>query len=267
MPTYRYSLLDVFTHTPYAGNALAVFTTAVPAELMQPLAAEIGLSETVFLDRPSLGGTASARIFTPAAELPFAGHPVLGAAILLASRSRRTLITLECAIGPIDVSTAHDRGRWSGTMTQPAPTFTAVPPEPVLAALRQGLESPPMLADNGPTHLLAHVADLSVVPDLEAVAALGSTTFVCHADPLDGRVNVRVYAPAVGVPEDPATGSAAGPLAMHLVTSGLAPFGRLTIEQGVAMGRPSEIEVEIRPGQAPRVGGGAVVIGGGEIRL
>ena len=125
-----------------------------------------------------------------------------------------------------------------------------------------------MLADNGVLSLHVPVADVAALdPDLGALARLEPSTVCCFAPPQGSVVRARVFAPKVGVPEDPATGSAAGPLAVHVVRSGLAPAGRLEIEQGVEMGRPSLIEVDVEPGRPPRVGGACVAVARGSFEL
>lgn len=269
MPDHlRYALLDVFTDTPLQGNGLAVFTGRAREELLQPIATAIGLSETVFLSPAEQGGTARVRIFTPAEELPFAGHPVLGTAHLLAERSRLDEVVLETGRGPVPIAierTGPAIGRCE--MVQPVPDFL----EPPAAALVEQALGVPLvgalaLADNGPRHVFAPVATLDIAERYDELAAIPATTVVAYLPPADGRVRVRVLVNS-GRFEDPATGSAAGPLAQYLLAQGAIGPGRLTIEQGVEMGRPSVIEATVAPGEPPRVGGRAVIIGGGELLL
>src|SRR2546426_9286300 len=118
----RYVICDVFTDRPLAGNALAVFPDArtVPAELLQPIARELNLSETVFVYPPSGKGDFRIRIFTPGTELPFARHPVLGTAVVLGADSTRSEIVLETGAGPVPVRFERDSAHIRfGRMTQP----------------------------------------------------------------------------------------------------------------------------------------------------
>ena len=171
MATFRYVLADVFTDTPLEGNGLAVFTDArgIPEETLQPLARELNLSETVYVYPAEKGGHARIRIFTPMDELPFAGHPVLGTAFVLAAPLQLPEIVLETAKGPIPVRLEREESRISfGWMSQPVPTvelFAAA--DELLAAVGvEGSELPVELYDNGARHV--YVA----LPSVEAVEAL-----------------------------------------------------------------------------------------------
>jgi trans-2,3-dihydro-3-hydroxyanthranilate isomerase len=210
------------------------------------------------------------RIFTPRRELPFAGHPVIGTAYVIARATPLAAVRLETGIGPIDVDVEREGGFVSRcVMTQPAPTFTPfADPAALEAALGAPLAGEPVVGDNGLRHLLVPVADTaSLQPDIAALGRLDATTVACFAPPADGTIRARVFAPAVGVPEDPATGSAAGPLAEHVVRSGLLPAGRVEVRQGVELGRPSLLEVDVEPGRPPRVGGGCVAVARGGFTL
>jgi trans-2,3-dihydro-3-hydroxyanthranilate isomerase len=278
--SFRYVFADVFTDTPLTGNQLAVFTNArgLDAETMQELAHEIGFSETVFVLPAESDGDARIRIFTPRVELPFAGHPVLGTAFVLAAPLQRGVITLETGSGTVPIELERDESGTIvfGRMTQPVPTVELYPkPEALLAAL--GVEAsvlPVERYDNGvqPTivvlpsedHVVALEPDLGALDALEVMASCvaGSGT----------HWKTRMFAPYGGVPEDPATGSAAGPLACHLCRHGLADWGvELEIVQGVELGRPSKLyaRAEGRDGVIERVevGGRAVVVARGEFRL
>ena len=160
MASYRYVVADVFTDRPLTGNALAVFTDArgLDDEAMQSLARETNLSETVFVLPPEQGGTARIRIFTPRAELPFAGHPTLGAAFVLGLPLQRNVIELETLVGIVPVVLERDSrgGIAFGRMTQPVPRVEAVEAGPVLAALGVDEESvlPVERYDNGAQHIL-----------------------------------------------------------------------------------------------------------------
>jgi trans-2,3-dihydro-3-hydroxyanthranilate isomerase len=267
-----YTLVDVFTSRALAGNPLAVFTNgnALETETMQALARELNLSETTFLLRAEGDVTAGLRIFTPRRELPFAGHPVVGSAFVIARSAPLATVRFQTGVGPIDVDIERAGGFVSRcVMTQPEPQFRPFGETAALvAALGTEPLAEPVLADNGVLSLHVPVADVAALdPDLGALARLEPSTICCFAPPQGSVVRARVFAPKVGVPEDPATGSAAGPLAVHLVASGLAPAGSLEIEQGVEMGRPSLIEVDVQPGRPPRGGGACVAVARGTIEL
>ena len=283
---YAYAICDVFTDTPLAGNPLAVFVDAraIPEARLAPLAREINYSETVFAYPAGIGGHARIRIFTPAREVPFAGHPVLGAACVLAvhlgaSALDGDTIRLETGRGVISVRLREDTPTAAfGWMSQPLPT-ASVWPDPIspLAALGIGRSGLPVEQyDNGIKHVYVGVDSEEAVarlsPDLSAVARLapdhGVNCFAGH-----GRQwKTRCFVPGHGVAEDPATGSAAGPLAVHLCRHHRAVFGEeIEITQGVEIGRPSRLHARAL-GSADRlsaveVGGAAVIVGRGEFRV
>lgn len=282
MSSYRYVVADVFTDTPLAGNQLAVFTDAreLPDELLQPLAREINFSETVFVLPPEQGGHARMRIFTPAAEIPFAGHPTLGTAFVLAAPLQLGEIRLETGSGIVPVRLERDEtGRIVfGRMEQPIPTNEPYPETAQLfdALGVGGSELPVESYDNGIKHVyvaLPSERDVAALkPDLgrlgELPAALG---FNCFAGS-GSKWKTRMFAPGGGVPEDPATGSAAGPLALHLARHGRIAFGdEIEISQGAEIGRPSTLfaRVDGSPEEVERVevGGSAAVVARGEFRL
>ena len=281
MADFRFVVVDVFTDEPLAGNQLAVFTDAsgIPEELLQPLAKEIGFAETVFVYRPEGEGHARMRIFTPAAELPFAGHPTLGTAFVLAGPLQLTEIKLETGKGVIPVRLEREGARIVfGRMAQPLPAWAAFDRGPdLLAALRiERSELPVELYDLGVRHVYVALPDPEDVaalgPDLGALAELqGFVGTVCFAGEGESW-KVRMFAPADGVPEDPATGSAAGPLAVHLARHGRIAFGtEIEITQGVEIGRPSRLYARA-DGSAEalervEVGGSAVIVARGEFRL
>ncbi len=245
---YRYVLLDVFSDTPLQGNQLAVFTVAdaLASALMQPLARELNLSETVFVLAPERSGDARVRIFTPTAELPFAGHPVLGTAVALGIERGLELVTLETGAGPVAVTLRREGERLAyGTMGQPVPSWRPYEhAAELLSALgveRSGL--PLELYDNGPRHVYVELDEEEAVsalaPNAHTLAELGELCVSCFAG-AGGVWKTRMFAPALGVAEDPATGSAAGPLAVHLARHGRIAFGEeIEIRQGVELGRPS----------------------------
>ncbi|MDQ3993135.1 MAG: PhzF family phenazine biosynthesis protein [Actinomycetota bacterium] len=277
--TYRFVVVDVFTDRPLAGNQLAVFTDAreIPEETLQPLARELNFSETVFVYPAAAEGHVRVRIFTPSHELPFAGHPILGAAFVLAIPLQLHEIRLETGAGVIPVSLDREGARIVfGRMIQPVPRWRPYEREAeLLEALGvERSELPVELYDLGSTHVYVAldsegaVADLE--PDLAALARLqvGANSFAGSGR----RWKTRVFVPGHGVPEDPATGSAAGPLAVHLSRHGRVPFGEeIEISQGEELGRPSTLYARVE-GSAERVervevGGAAVVVARGDFRL
>jgi trans-2,3-dihydro-3-hydroxyanthranilate isomerase len=246
--TRAYLVVDAFTDTPLQGNQLAVMTDArgLASEEMQSLARELNLSETVFVLPPQRGGDVRVRIFTPGTELPFAGHPVLGCAIVLAGALRRSEVTLETGAGLVPVAVGQaDGGSALARMQQPIPSWEPFEREAeLLAAL--GVESSGLPVEayrNGPLHVYVELPSERAVaelePDLRMLAALGELGANCFAGSAT-RWKTRMFAPGLGVPEDPATGSAAGPLAVHLSRHGRIAFGEeIEIRQGEEVGRPS----------------------------
>lgn len=281
----EYLILDVFTDVPLEGNPVAVFTDGegLSDRVMQQTARELNLSETVFLlgadDGAADGADARARIFTPATELPFAGHPVLGTAFVLGERLESSTVRLQTEAGVIKIELRRERDRLVfGEMAQPIPTWTEFEAaDPLLRALGcERSELPIEVYCNGPRHAFVALADEAAVarlrPDMGALAVLGNFGVSCFACSDAAKVKTRMFGPALGVPEDPATGSAAGPLAVHLARHGYARFGeRIEIRQGDEIGRPSLLQavVEGSPERIERVGvgGGAVLVAQGEYRL
>jgi trans-2,3-dihydro-3-hydroxyanthranilate isomerase len=220
---------------------------------MQRLARELNLSESVFL-LPARGeGDALARIFTPAQELPFAGHPILGAAVVAGFAMHTGEVTLETGAGPVTVDLAPS-GRLAslGRMSQPLPTHEPFGPcEELLAAL--GVERarlPIEVYTNGPRHVMVALEDERQVaglrPHIGALAEVDAIGVSCFAG-AGARWKTRMFAPALGVTEDPATGSAAGPLAVHLARYGEIAFGQeIEIDQGAEIGRPSLLRAVAR---------------------
>ncbi len=276
----EYSVVDVFTDAPLEGNPVAVFAdgAGLSGELMQRVARELNLSETVFLLATDGEADVHARIFTPARELPFAGHPVLGTAFLLGQRTGADTVRLRTGVGVITVRLDRQNGRVSfGEMEQPIPTWEMFDRgSELLAALGlEGSELPIEIYDNGPRYVYVALADepavTALAPDMRGLGRLGELGVSCFANS-GNRVKTRMFAPALGVPEDPATGSAAGPLAVHLARHGRTQFGeRIEIQQGVEIGRPSLLQAVV-DGAAERidrvrVGGGAVIVARGEYEL
>ena len=281
MATYRYVVCDVFTDRPLAGNQLAVFTDArdISDGLMQALAREMNFSETVFVLPPTEGGHARIRIFTPTLEIPFAGHPTLGSAFVLGAPLQLDEIRLETGRGIVPVKLQREEARIVfGRMEQPLPTVEPYDAAEELFAMLgiEGSELPVEAYDNGFEHVyvcLRSKEDVRALrPDLGRIAALPPLLGVnCFAG--EGRKwKTRMFAPGEGVPEDPATGSAAGPLAVHLARHGRIQFGdEIEISQGEEIGRPSTLYARVE-GSAERlerveVSGSAVVVARGEFRL
>jgi trans-2,3-dihydro-3-hydroxyanthranilate isomerase len=279
---FRYVLADVFTDTPLAGNQLAVFTDAreIPEETLQPIAREMNLSETVFVLSPTApDADVRIRIFTPAVELPFAGHPTLGSAFVLGGPLSKIEIRLETRAGVVPVLLERDGPRIVfGRMEQPVPPWEPVPdPEPVFAALGVAASGLPVERyDLGPGHLFVELESPEAVaalrPDFGALAAAAVDGVNCFAHIGGSRWKTRMFAPNHGVTEDPATGSAAGPLAIHLARHGRIRFGeQIEIEQGAEIGRPSTLYATAE-GEGDRidrveVGGSAVIVARGELGL
>ena len=280
MSTFRYVVADVFTDTPLAGNQLAVFTDArdIPDELLQPLAKEMAFSETVFVYPTDAEAHVRIRIFTPATEIPFAGHPTLGTAFVLAQPMQLEVIAIETGSGVVPVWLEREGPKIVfGRMHQPIPTIEPFDEAPLLAALGvERSELPVELYDNGMRFV--YVALRSE----DEVAALDPDTRALNRVPGFGGVNCfagsgdrwknRMFAPGKGVTEDPATGSAAGPLAVHLARHGRIGWGdEIRISQGAEVGRPSTLYARV-DGSADaiervEVGGSAVVVARGEFRL
>lgn len=277
MAMHPYVILDVFTDTPLEGNPLAVFTRGqdIPGDRLQAIAREMNLSETVFVLPPEGEGTARVRIFTPGIEIPFAGHPTLGTAYHIAERDGLDRVVLETGSGPVAVEFERVDGRLvSGRMRQPIPTWRPYGrAEEILAALgADGSGLPVELYDNGPKFVYVALESeervAALAPDLGALAGHGVVGVVCFAGS-GARWKSRVFSPGAGVPEDPATGSAAGPLAVHLVRHGRVAYGQeIRIAQGAEIGRPSTLYARVL-GEGDRidaveVAGSAVPVARGE---
>lgn len=276
----RAVLLDVFTEQALTGNQLAVFLdgASVPVEHRQDLAREIGFSETVFVDPPShpTAGDARIRIHTPEVELPFAGHPVLGTAVAVAADrglAGGSVVTLECGVGPVPVELDADVG--GGWMRQPVPTWEPwMAPAPLADALGvrlTDLVGPVTVYDNGIQHIVVAVGDPELVrraqPDhfrVSRIAGMCATNLCAPTGPDTGVT--RMFLPGGGIVEDAATGSAAGPVGVHLLRHGaIEPGTQLTLTQGVQIQRPSTLLVRVEGTaeaiSAVGVGGRAVVVG------
>ncbi len=274
--TLRYVIIDVFTDQPLAGNPLAVFTDGrgLTPELMQALARETNLSETTFVLPATGSAHARVRIFTPSCELSFAGHPTLGTAFVLAGPLQTSELRLELAVGIVPVRLERDGAHIHfGWMTQPrARPFAFGDAGPVLEAL--GVEKPalPLEAyDNGQRHLCVPLASASAVaaltPNFSALAKASDAGV--SAFHFDGQVcTARYFAPWAGINEDPATGSAAGPIALYLRDRRLLDTGaELRILQGAEVRRPSTLYARITGTEAEptiEVGGMARIVARGQ---
>ena len=280
MPSYRYVVVDVFTDRPLAGNQLAVFTDARGLDdgTMQALAKEMNYSESTFVLPAEQGGDAKIRIFTPLAELPFAGHPTLGTAFVLGTPLQAPELRLETGSGTVVVRLEREENRLAfGRMEQPLPSIAPYEDErTLLEALRvERSELPVELYDNGMRHIYVALRSPEEVarlrPELgplELPPDLGVNCFAGSGK----RWKTRMFAPGGGIAEDPATGSAAGPLAVHLARHGRIAFGEeIEISQGAEVGRPSTLyaRADGTASQVERVevGGSAVVVARGEFRL
>jgi trans-2,3-dihydro-3-hydroxyanthranilate isomerase len=299
---YHYHTLDVFTDHVFGGNQLAVFPDArgLSGEQMQRIARELNLSETVFIDpEQPAPDTWRVRIFTPGSELPFAGHPTVGTAFLLASLGRvkpvgdEARVVLAEGVGPVPVTVRWRAGQPVFAQLTAAKLPEVGPPVPSgaeLAALL-GLR-PEDVLDTGrfaPEAVSCGVPFL-IVP-LRSREALRRTrldtsrwetllarswapqVFVVSGVETGTGLAARMFAPGLGIPEDPATGSAASALAGYLAVRQESRGGtcKWEVEQGVDMGRPSTLflEAELHEGRvtAVRVGGASVRVGEGFLEL
>ena len=281
VPTLRYVVADVFTDTPLEGNQVAVFTDArdLDGGTMQRLALEMKFSESVFVLPTEADADVRIRIFTPAAEIPFAGHPTLGTAFVLGAPLQKAVIRLETGAGVVPVELEREGAQIVfGRMQQPIPSVEAYDnAEELLAALGVAESKLPVeLYDNGMRHVYVCLGSKEEVARLEPeLGRLGKLDAVLGINCFAGEGKswkTRMFAPGGGVAEDPATGSAAGPLALHVARHGLARFGQeIEISQGAEIGRPSKLYARV-DGSAEKVervevGGSAVIVARGEFRL
>ena len=279
MATYEYAVADVFTDTPLEGNPTAVFLDAagLSAGRMQQIAHEMHLSETVFVLPAEADGDVRVRIFTPVNELPFAGHPTLGTAVVLGGSTSAERIRMETAMGtvPFQLERTEDGRVDAARMWQPVPTWEPYDrAEELLAGLGVSESTLPVeVYRNGPRHVfvgLKSVAALaSVEPDQRILARLPDMAANCFAGS-GTQWRLRMFSPAYGVVEDAATGSAAGSLAVHLARHGIVPFGAgIEIRQGIEIGRPSTMRSQATGAsdriESVEVAGSAVVVARGTL--
>lgn len=297
---------DVFTSQPFGGNPVAVIPDAqgLSDDQLQQIAREMNLSETVFVFPPTdPAAVARLRIFTPTQELPFAGHPVIGAFFVLAElglvpvKESVTRVMQECNIGLFPVELDVDEGQVDQIMmTQPRPEFLGPIEETddlYKIAVAMGLSKhviadtkwPLEIVSTGFPVLIVPVRTLtavrSIVPDPSAIIDLsrrfgmnGVMVFTTVTVESSATVHARMFAPAIGIPEDPATGSAGGALGAYLVQNGVvevAPTTEIIIEQGYEIERPSRILVQVESDddmiQSVKVGGQCVMVAEGTLRF
>ena len=291
MNFYPYYLVDVFTDRAFGGNPLAVFPEAddLTTEQMQMIAQELNLSETTFLQRPvNEGSDCRVRIFTPRCEIPLAGHPTIGTAFvirdheLLEAKTPGQLV-FDLGVGPIVVETGGII--W---MAQPLPEFGV---EHNRAAVAEALalkevdllpSAPVQEVSVGVPFIMVALKSAEAVTrarlSLEKMDAACPETevrevmvFSLNEEGAEVTAHTRMFAPRFGIIEDPATGSAQGPLGAYLIHHGLITNRSLLNEQGIEMGRPSFIKVEVGgSGQSItslRVGGNCVEMGKGSLAI
>ena len=304
MTSKQFIIADVFTEKQFGGNQLAVFTdgSGLDSATMQNLAREMNYSETTFLLPPENGGDFRVRIFTPGQELPFAGHPLVGSAfVIIAERLKEwtdpvTLLGLETGVGRIGVEVGIEGGKpGRTTMTQPLPVVRGEYSNKSALAKALSLEAGQIERTGLPVETIFNGIAVLIVP-VESKAAIegirvdagalerisnevgASTVLVFTRQTLlaASTVHCRVFAPAAGVAEDAATGSANGPLGSYLVRHKLveaASTTRIVSEQGYEMKRPSLLYIDVDVDGATseitavRVGGGVVISGRGEILI
>ncbi|MFF1712194.1 PhzF family phenazine biosynthesis protein [Streptomyces sp. NPDC058268] len=279
-----YALCDVFTSRPLAGNQLAVVWEGelLNEARMQALARELNLSETVYVFPAQEGGDARLRLYSTVVEVPFAGHPILGTAALLADRRDlhgEHLLRLETARGIVPVTVQRTApGRYTAWMDQPLPEIRDFDrAEELLGVL--GVERallPVQVYDAGIPHLYVMAETVEAVAQIVPnFPELGRIAGNCRINVFAGQgdtFTTRMFSPFDFVPEDPACGSAAGPLAAHLVRHGIIDSGReVTLSQGANVGRPSVLYAmaSVKDGRIGeiRVGGGVCLIGEGRLTL
>ncbi|MEO8611002.1 MAG: PhzF family phenazine biosynthesis protein [Chloroflexota bacterium] len=300
MRKLRYQLVDVFTSERFGGNQLAVFTNGrgLEADLMQRIAKELNLSEITFVLPPEdPANDYHIRIFTPAIELPMAGHPTVGTAFVLAREhlvsitAEQTLIRLEEQVGVIPVEfDFQEDGRLLVSMEQPLPTYG--PEFTDRATIADMLSLDESALDDYPIQVISCGVPFLFVPvkNLEAMHAIKLRVdiweravkdhaeqhvfaFTRQVEKEGSTVHSRMFAPAMGIAEDPATGAASGPLGCYLVKHGIVTVNPAIIisEQGMEMGRPSFIHIQIdqTDGKISRVsvGGQSVYIGEGALEI
>jgi trans-2,3-dihydro-3-hydroxyanthranilate isomerase len=303
MRRLHYHRVDVFTDRAFGGNPLAVFTNGrgLGVETMQAIAKEFNLSETTFVLPPRDPRCDwRVRIFTPGHELPMAGHPTVGTSFVLAREhliprdNDETNIVLEEGVGPVPVRVSFEGGEPSfAEMSQPLPEFGPRLTDPSAAAAMLSLaesdldaSSPVEVVSCGVPFLFVPLSGLDAARRARPRADLMERASAEHGVPPEvfvftrevehegSTVHSRMFAPGLGITEDPATGGASGPLGCYLVRHGLVecdPAAEIVSEQGIEMGRPSFIRIRIGRGgeeiNAVRVGGQCHFMGEGFIEI
>jgi trans-2,3-dihydro-3-hydroxyanthranilate isomerase len=297
MSDRKFVIADVFTEKRFGGNQLAVFTdgAGLDAQTMQTIAREMHFSETTFLFPPEQGGDYKVRIFTPEQELPFAGHPVVGTAhVIVAERMKQlsepvTTVTLETGVGALLVEVNTEAGRAGHTvMNQPLPVVKGMLSDVAAMAKALSISASEIEQTGLPIEVIYNGITMMVVPEkikvdagaLERISndagAQTVLTFTRETVNPSSSVHCRVFAPAAGVLEDAATGSANGAFASYLVRHRVVDVQAVTTilsEQGFEMNRPSLLHLEVKVDRATndvkgvRVGGGVVIAGRGVIIL
>jgi trans-2,3-dihydro-3-hydroxyanthranilate isomerase len=287
----KYDHVDVFTDKPLGGNQLAVFHSPghLSANQMLSLAREINFSETTFVYPAKAGANARVRIFTPTEEIPFAGHPVIGTAFVIASRSRKKLerVSLELGVGLIDVDIQYKGKKIQGlAMHQPLPVFGSALQNREQAARAFGVTIDDILGggvvSNGLDFLIVEATTLQAVQsarcnseDAVKVIKRHNVHAIYIFARLQGRgpnVHARLFTPNSNVVEDPATGSAAGALGGYLARILKFPMKlHLVVEQGIEIRRPSLITVDVNSERGTIEGvtvtGKVVAVGEGMLRV
>ena len=278
----EFLIADVFTDTPLEGNQLGIFLDGrgLSDEMMLKATREMNFAETVFFIPPAeQDADAHVRIFTPGRELPFAGHPTLGSAWVLGAVLGKQTVTLRTGMGLVRVElTLEEDTITFGWMSQPVPTWG---PYDRTAELLEALGTvgkpgglPVESYRNGPMTAYVEISTEEALdaldPDMRKLGGI-PVNASCFTQTRNG-CTTRMFAPALGVPEDPATGSAAGPLAVHLARHGRIKFGeQIEIRQGACINRPSVLYARADGTQHAvervLVGGRAVVVARGEYRL
>jgi trans-2,3-dihydro-3-hydroxyanthranilate isomerase len=300
MTPYRYLHLDVFTDKPFEGNQLAVFPEARQLEpsVMQQIAAEMAFSETTFILPPEKNGDVRMRIFTPREELPMAGHPTIGSTFALAREGvierGRPSFTFELGVGPTPVELEWESDELSfAWMTQGPPVFGK--PLGDARELAKSLHVDPTEVADMPLQLVScgvpffflrlatrravdaaesDKVSLTRFFDTRGLKPEGVFLFTLEAGADEATAYSRMFAPLLGIAEDPATGGASGPLGCYLVKHGaIAPdrAKHIISLQGVRMGRPSRVHISIEVAgdqiTRVRVGGRAVYVGDGRVQI
>ena len=298
MKEFEYYLVDVFTNKQYGGNPLAVFPEAdeIPENLMQKIANELNLSETTFILQPSSKDSdCKVRIFTPVVELPMAGHPTIGTAFVILRNElikphNDNFLMFEEGVGPIKVYFNHqENDSWEVTMVQPLPSFSNIYEDRNKIAQLLSLENS-AIDPELPIQIISCGVPFVYIPikSMDEIKAakvrldlleeyLGNyesqALFLFTRETVNpsSTVHCRMFAPTLGVMEDPATGSASGPLGAYMVKYGLSDGKNIISEQGFEMGRPSIINTDIDVNNenisSVKVGGNTVSVGKGKMFL